>query len=312
MTSKIKIKLHQYFTQRLGMFVYRRGWLKGDCPECGKDKKYGVNIALNRTNCFSCGYKKSPIDVIADVENLVTRNEVYSLLGTFEGLEYYEEELKPYELKENVSLPDSYHNIKRGKSIMGKAARAYVKKRGFDIDKVSKSGWGYCTKGKYMGYLIMPFYQGGKLVYFNARKYLFDGPKFNNPEVEDFGIGKSMLMYNVDSLYLYDRVWVVEGLMNAETIGENALSTGGKKFSNYQVNLILKSPVKRVIIGFDNDGLDDAIKIALKLQPFKKVKIVKFKDDRDINDLGRNKTIRLSNRERYLSYNDLIKLKNSL
>ena len=40
------------------MFVYRRGWLKGDCPECGKDKKYGVNIALNRTNCFSCGYKK--------------------------------------------------------------------------------------------------------------------------------------------------------------------------------------------------------------------------------------------------------------
>ena len=294
------------------MFVYRRGWLKGDCPECGKDKKYGVNIALNRTNCFSCGYKKSPIDVIADVENLVTRNEVYSLLGTFEGLEYYEEELKPYELKENVSLPDSYHNIKRGKSIMGKAARAYVKKRGFDIEKVSKSGWGYCIKGKYMGYLIMPFYQGGKLVYFNARKYLFDGPKFNNPEVEDFGIGKSMLMYNVDSLYLYDRVWVVEGLMNAETIGENALSTGGKKFSNYQVNLILKSPVKRVIIGFDNDGLDDAIKIALKLQPFKKVKIVKFKDDRDINDLGRNKTIRLSNRERYLSYNDLIKLKNSL
>ena len=100
--------------------------------------------------------------------------------------------------------------------------------------------------------------------------------------------------------------------MNAETIGENALSTGGKKFSNYQVNLILKSPVKRVIIGFDNDGLDDAIKIALKLQPFKKVKIVKFKDDRDINDLGRNKTIRLSNRERYLSYSDLIKLKNSL
>ena len=94
------------------MFVYRRGWLKGDCPECGKDKKYGVNIALNRTNCFSCGYKKSPIDVIADVENLVTRNEVYSLLGTFEGLEYYEEELKPYELKENV-----YHLLK-GKNMM--------------------------------------------------------------------------------------------------------------------------------------------------------------------------------------------------
>ena len=308
----IKRKIHQYFTQRLGMFVYRRGWLKGDCPECGKPNKFGVNISLNRSNCFSCGYNERPLDVISDVENLVTLNEVYNFLGTFEGLDFYEEKVELYELKEGVTLPEGYNNIKRGDSRLAKAARSYIKSRGFDINQVSKAGWGYCTKGKYLGYIIMPFYQGGRLVYFNARKYLFDGPKFNNPEVEDFGLGKSMLMYNVDSLLMYDRIWVVEGLMNAATIGEQAVATGGKKFSNYQVNLLIKSPVKKYIIGFDNDGLEDAIKLALKLEPYKKVKIIKFKDDRDINDLGKNRVKKMASKEKYLSYNDLLKLKNSL
>ena len=308
----IKRKLYQYFTQRLGMFVYRRGWLEGDCPECGKSNKYGVNIQLNRTNCFSCGYNEKPLDSIAHVENLLTTNEVMNFLGGFEGIEFHEEQVELYELKQNTTLPPGYKNILRGDNRLGKAARNYVKNRGFDLKQVSKAGWGYCNTGKYLGYIIMPFYQGGRLVYFNARKYLLDGPKFNNPEVEDFGLGKSMLMYNVDSLFIYDKVWVVEGLMNAATIGEQAVSTGGKKFSNYQVNLLIKSPVKKVVIGFDNDGLDDAIKLAIKLQPFKKIKIVKFKDNRDINDLGRKHVIIMASKEKYLSYTDLIKLKNNL
>ena len=173
-------------------------------------------------------------------------------------------------------------------------------------------GWGYCTRGKDMGYIIMPFYMGGKLVYFNARKYMFDGPKFNNPNIEDFGLGKSMLMYNVDSLLMYDRVWVVEGLMNAATLGDNCISTGGKKFSNWQVNVMIKSPVEKFIIGFDNDGLDDAINLALKLQPFKKVKIIQFPDTRDINDLGKKKVLLMSYNERYLTYNNLIQMRNNL
>lgn len=310
--TKIKNKLYQYFTQRWGAQPYRRGWLKGDCPDCGRDKKWGVNISTNRTNCFSCGYNEKPLETVAHIENLLTTNEVLNFLGTFEGLEFREEILKPFEINPNATLPEGYTNIIRGKSRLAKSARNYIKQRGFDIKEVSRAGWGYCTEGHYMGYIIMPFYKQGKLVYFNARRYMFDGPKFDNPSVEDFGIGKSMLIYNEDCLELFKTVWITEGLMNARTIGDNAVSTGGKKYSNYQLNVFLKSQTEKFIIAFDNDGYDDAIRLALQLAPFKKVKVIYFPDERDINDLGKNYTRLLAYRSKYLNYQQLLNLKNSL
>lgn len=312
MRIKNKYKVYQYFIQRWGAKPYRRGWLKGDCPSCGKEDKWGINISTNRTNCFVCGYNSNPIETIAYIENLLTSTEVISYLKDFEGVEYKEEEVKPYELLDNVRLPEGFKNIRRGDSLLGKAARSYVKRRGFNIQEVSRAGWGYCTTGDYIGYIIMPFYQEGKLVYFNARKYMFDGVKFNNPPVEEFGLGKSMLIYNVDSLHLYKKIWVTEGLMNARTIGDNAVSLGGKKYSNYQLNVLLKSSVEKFIIAFDNDGYDDAIRLALQLQPFKKVKVIYFEDDRDINDLGKRKVIKMSYKHKYLSYNQLLQIKNSI
>lgn len=307
--THLKRKLYQYFTQRVGLQKYRRGWLKGNCPSCG-EFKWGVNLTLMRTNCFRCKYNDRPLDAIMLIENLVTNNEVFKVLNAFEGQDFYEEEVELYELKEGVTLPEGYRNISRGNSLLAKSARNYLKGRGFDIKELSKAGWGYCSKDKYFGYIIMPFYRNGKLVYFNARRFLGDGPRFNNPLVEDFGLGKSMLMYNSDALLMYDRIFIVEGLMNARTIGDNAVSMGGKKVSNYQINMLIKAPVKKYVIAFDNDGYDDAIDLAIKLQPFKKVKVVPFEDSRDINDLGKKVTLRKTQKQKYLEYNDLILLKN--
>lgn len=307
--THLKRKLYQYFTQRVGLQKYRRGWLKGDCPSCGENK-WGVNLSLMRTNCFRCKYNEKPIDAIMLLENLVTNNEVFKVLKAFEGIDFYEEAIELYQLKENVTLPEGYKNISRGDSILACSARNYLIKRGFNIKELAKAGWGYSNKDKYFGYIIMPFYRNGKLVYFNARRFLGDGPRFNNPLVEDFGLGKSMLMYNSDALLMYDRVFIVEGLMNARTIGDNAVSMGGKKVSNYQINLLIKSPVKKFIIGFDHDGYDDALELAIKLEPFKRVKVMPFKDARDINDLGRKRSLLITAKQRYLSYNQLILLKN--
>ena len=306
----LKRKLYEYFTRRLGLYNYRKGWLKGECPECGEEK-WGVNLTLMRTNCFKCGYNENPLDAILNVENLVERNQVYVLLKTFEGLDFYEEAVEVHQKKESVILPEGYKNIKRGDSLIARSARNYVKKRGFDINELSRAGFGYCTTGKYMGYLIMPFYYKGRLMYFNARRFMGNGPRFNNPLIEDFGLGKSMLMYNIDALGLYDRVFITEGLMNARTIGNNAIALGGKKFSNYQLNVLIKAPVTKYIIGFDKDGLSDAIKLALKLLPYKKVKIMLFKDERDINDLGKKKSLKIANKNPYLNFNQLIMLKHA-
>jgi hypothetical protein len=294
--------------QKLGLYNYRRGWLKGDCPSCGKHK-FGIHLGLNRSNCFSCEYNIKPIDLVMQLESIETIHEVHALLNNIDGIEYVEPIIEPYQLKKNTVLPDSYVNIRRGDNRFGKTARNILVRRGFNITKLSRAGWGYCTKGKYQGYIIMPFYLNGKLIYFNARKFLGDGPKFNNPDIDDFGLGKSMILYNIDALYMFNKIYLVESVMNSETMGSNGIATGGKKLSNYQLNTIIKSPVKKVIIGLDDDAIDDAIRVAFKLIDHKKVKILLMPKKQDVNDIGKKATKKLEMKSRYLNHKSLMKLK---
>ena len=73
--KSLKNQMYAYFKNRLGMYDYTRGWLKGTCPSCGREDKYGVHLGANRTNCFVCGYHERPLYVISKAENLLI-NEV--------------------------------------------------------------------------------------------------------------------------------------------------------------------------------------------------------------------------------------------
>lgn len=311
LNKETKQKCFEYFLRRLGMFEYRNGWLKGDCPECGAELKYGVNLDVNRTNCFKCGYHDRPLWVIKKVENLNFLNEVKVLLGSFEGLEYRETAVKKLERKQ-VDFPLGYKPLLMGDSQLAKSARAYVKGRGFNVEEMASKGWGYGTEDPYFGYLILPYFEKEKLVYYSTRSFIDIGPKFNNPPVENFGIGKSQLIYNRDALYIYDRVHIVESITNAETIGDNAIAIGGKKISNYQFNLILKSPVSRVNIILDPDAIEEALQFGLRLCNYKKVKVVELPQGFDVNELGRKKTFTKIHKFRYEQHQELLKRKINL
>src|SRR3990167_8956513 len=193
LSNNIKRKINEYLKKRLGMFDYRNGWMKGDCPECGHDKKLGVNLGTNRSNCFVCGYNKKPIKIIMDNEGFHTYAEVMHLLNNLEGIDFkVEQNVSRMSYSKDAVLPSGFKLLKYGDSVLAKSARNYMKKRGFDIGELSMAGFGYCSDGDYFGYIIMPFYMDGKLIYFNARNYMASGPKYNNPKVEDFGIGKSV------------------------------------------------------------------------------------------------------------------------
>ncbi len=311
--NKIKRKLYEYFKVRLGMFDYRKGWLKGDCPYCAAPQKFGVNLGTNRTNCFVCGENNKPTKVIMDYEGFTEYHELLEILGNLEGLDYYvDESVTRMQLKEYTTLPEGFKLLNLGKSVLAKAARNYMSKRGFNIDELSMAGFGFCNTGKYYGYIIMPFYINGKLTYFNARRFMSNGPKYNNPEEEDFGIGKSILIYNIDALWLYDRIFVVESLLNSRTLGDNSTAMGGKKASEYQINEYIKSPVKRYVIILDPDAYKEAIELALRLVDYKRVKVILLPGDNDVNDLGRKRTLNIVAHHHYLSYNELLKIKLSL
>jgi DNA primase len=95
-------------------------------------------------------------------------------------------------------------------------------------------------------------------------------------------------------------------------MGERAIATMGKSVSRYQVNLLIKSSVRRFILLLDPDAKDKAIDLALKLVNFKSVKVVYLPEGKDANDLGRKEVMKLVWNTRYQNYQDLIKLKNEL
>lgn len=307
--KNINNKLAAYFKTRLDFFDYRRGWMKGDCI-CSRHKKlkFGVNLSRNRTNCFVCGIKPKPIEVVMELEGLATWTEAVNYLNAFEDADYLETP-REYLEEKPAQFPESYRLLALGTSHVAQMARNYMKKRGFNILELSAQGVGYCTKGPYAYRIIIPFYERGRLVYFNARQFMDVGPKFLNPPVEDFGVGKNLLMYNVDAIHIYQHIYLVESATNALTLGPKAVALGGKILSNYQKTKLLSSPVENITIILDDDAYDRAIDTALKLALHKRVKVVKMPEGLDINDIGREETLSICKKFKPMKYKDILKLR---
>ena len=313
-TNEFKGKVKTYLVKRLGGFDYRHGWLRlPTCPYCHRENKMGVNLSMWRTNCFRCGEHPSPTQMIMDIEGLDNYGELIKLLhnGEFTELEFSEEKVEPSE-KKPAYLPEGFKNINLGTSQLAKSMRNYIRKRGFNVKDLSNFGIGYCNKGPLFGYLIIPFFYEGELRYYNARQVMGNGPRYNNPSKDITGLGKEFLIFNYDALSMYRSVFICEGAINALTLGDRGIALMGKAFSRYQVNQIIKSSCEHVIILLDPDAKEYAIKLALELVHFKKVKVVFLPEEKDVNDLGKSETLKLVYQTRYMQYKDLIKLKNSL
>jgi len=307
--NKLKTYLYNYF-RSIGMRDYRRNWMKGDCPYCGKNDKFGINLAINRSNCFVCGGKLRPFYLVMDLEEFTSKADTFKFLGNYQGLDYYEKSVvREIENKPPLKLPEGFRLLNTGKSQMGKSARNYIKSRGFDPDEMSLKGWGYCVKGKYKGYIIIPVYFKGELVYFTSRRFIGNGPKFFNISLDETDRGKNLVIYNHEALFMYDKIRIVESIMNAETLGDNAIAINGKTLSSYQLTQLIKSEATHFTVLLDHDAWIHSIYLCLKLAPYKWVKPIYFEDDRDVNDLGKKQTLKKIFKNRYLTYNECLKLK---
>lgn len=313
-TNQFKSKIKTYLVKRLGAYDYRRGWMRiPTCPYCFRENKMGVNLSLNRCNCFRCGENPSPIQLIMNVEKLDTFSEAYTLLnsGDFNELTFKEEKVE-LAAPQPIYLPEGYKNISYGDSQVAKTIRSYLNKRGFSTEFSAKNGIGYCDKGDKFGFVIIPYYYNGQLRYYNARNVIGNGPKYNNPSKDITGIGKEFIIFNHDALSMYNHIFICEGAFNALTMGERGVATMGKNISRYQINEFIKAPAKRFVILLDPDAKDKALELALRLVNFKKVKVVFLPEGKDCNDLGYHKVMKLVYTTHYQSYQELIKIKNSL
>lgn len=308
LSREILGQLSTYFIGKLGVKPHRTGWLRqGLCPSCGKDRKFGVNVSLNRTNCFSCGFHETPMNLLIHLESLSTYNEAFVFLGAFDPTKVIDTPLN-YIKEKTGSLPDGYRLITIGDSVTGELARKYMSKRGFDLDFLTMKGIGYCVEGPYYGRIIIPFYEEGRLIYFNARQFLNLADKHKNPSMDEFGIGKSLLMYNADCLKVYDKSYLMESAMNCLTWGDDAFGIGGKTISQYQLTRILLRKPKRLVIVLDPDAYFEAIKLGLLLSKYLKIKVLKLPTGKDVNDLGRKPVRRIELDTPWQSYQDLYRI----
>jgi len=311
MTDKpFKARLKTYFENKIGAFDYRNGWLKSDCPICGAEFKFGIHLRDNRTNCFVCEYKAQPINLVMHLED-VSYMSAKSIVAGQKEARYYEPPVEVFERKA-VILPSGFKLInKEDDTILGKRAYKYATKtRGLTYSIIRKLKLGYSRdlNSTYYNHLIIPFYQGRKLMYFQARN-LSTGPKFNNPPILDFGIGQNVLMYNVDALYRYREVHIVESSLNAITIAPNATAILTKSTSAYKLDLFQKAPVDIYNIILDPDAYSKAIELGLELVQKHQVRIVKLPIGLDVNDIGYKQTMKILKRTPLATWKDLLAMK---
>jgi len=310
MKRETKAKMKTYFIKKLGSFEYRRGWMKSDCPICGGEFKFGINLQMDRCHCFKCEYDQRAINLVMHLEN-AKYYEAMSIINDFKESRYNEKPLELIERKPAI-LPHGFRLIKEDdESILGKRAYRYVTiKRGLTINMVKRMKLGYVkdVHSSHYNHLIIPFYSSRQLVYFQSRN-IGDGIKFNNPKVEEFGIGKNSLIYNVDALLRYREVSIVESAINVLTIAPKAVSILSKSVSRYQLNVLNLSPVGVFNIILDPDAIGKAIELGLSLVSKHSIRIVMLPEDRDVNDMGREYTMEQIKKTPILSWKGLMQLK---
>jgi len=273
----------------------------------------GIHLEHNKAKCFKCEEFKSPIDLLMDLEKFEIISEAFKFLSIQQEYDAYESRsiIKPREYKQ-VELPLGFNLISMGDHAIARAARHYMKKRGFSIDRLASQGVGYCDEGEYFGYIVFPFYRKGELVYYQGRLFMGVGSKMKNPKDEEFGIGKSQVIFNQDALYIYEKIYAVESITNSLTMGDRGVAMQGKFVSEWQLSQLIMSPCEQLVIILDPDAMDKAIELGLKICNHKDVKVVKLPDSVDVNDLGRKKTLSFVKKTKWQRYMDLYRLKLNL
>lgn len=132
-----------------------------------------------------------------------------------------------------------------------------------------------------LGRLFFPVFEDGKLVSWQARSIDDSKPKY-------LSWGKvSEYVYNADDEYAghaWNYAVVVEGPINALST-PHGVALFGKNLSHTQF-LILTHSYDTIYIALDYGAEKDTEEIAERLDPYVKVMIIEFEDERDANDLG--------------------------
>lgn len=260
------IDIGGYLVSKLGARFRGENW-RMSCPFCGADRdRFTVSIKKQVVHCWKCEYTNSVLGLVMELESV-------DLAGSFRIIKKYRPityKKVPRDAKE-VPLPSAkvlrYETIPKllqNGSVAAKLARKYLASRGITTNETKFWKLGLSDTEKYSGYIISPFFDQRRLVYFVARRFAGSGPKYKNPSLTDWGVGKSELLFNYDRARARanDGITIVEGVYDVYASGSNAVALLGKQASSIQLSKIILANPRSCIIRLDADAKDEAYELA--------------------------------------------------
>lgn len=156
-----------------------------------------------------------------------------------------------------VKLPEEYQalHLASDTSVIARAVKGYLYRRGLTDDDFIKYDIGYCVRGPYAGRVIVPSYnENNCLNYFVARSYEPDAyMKYKNPDVsKDIIFWENLINWN-------EPIILCEGVFDALAIRRNCIPLLGKNISKALMKKILTSPCPDIYIALDRDALQQAL-----------------------------------------------------
>ena len=296
-------KIKSILDKALGEIGYERKTydVKYHCPKCKHHKqKLEVNIKSGAYHCWVCNFKGIGIPNL--VKNVSSNDNLYreaiSLSGETEKRIKVEKSSSIFSNDEVVpervvaKLPDGFIPLRHKQLTRSwKVVYNYAKKtRKFSDIEILRYNMGYVESGDLKDRLIIPSYDvDGNPNYFSARSVYDDVflKYINSDSSKDDIVGFE------NFIDFKQPVTVVEGALDAVSLGFNTVPLFGKTLSSLLRLRLVENKTPLVRIMLDDDAFSDAVKLSERLNKLGVVNRIIKMSGKDSNELGRLKSLEL-------------------
>lgn len=260
-----------------------------------KDTKFHLYIEPNKgvVYDFKSGFKGDLFSFISEFLQIGKKDVIPTLLkdygvkGEFENLK-----VEDYVNKvEELVLPDGLHFFSEAKSgIIRDQAYNYLLNRGIPEENIQEFGYIYEPNTEFDRTVFIPFFEGGRIVYFTARDFTGKNIKrYTNPH----GFNSKQFVYNHDKIT--DTVFIFEGVMDAISLkGQVGTAMLSADLGKEQCVKILNRAPSTLVFVPDTDEtgqrtLQRNINMIMKFKPPSlnlRILIYKVEGAKDFNESG--------------------------
>ncbi len=267
------------------------------CPHCDKTKLWVLivdrdDIRSPAWQCFGCDDRgRTAMSLVRKMEDCDTFHAL-ELISKFQkgnepliDLRRLVEERLIGDIEvwsadaARVPLPDEFIPVPHGakRSDMPR----YFKDRGIGPKKAIRYGLGWCDDGYFANRLVVPVKRDGEVDFFVARYMKAKPPDGVKKTLYPKGAKPGRHLFNYDRARYCDTIRIVEGVLDAIHLGRSAVATFGTSLSQYQLELLMRTSAREIIIMWDRDAIDKARELADRLADLWSIRVVELPDARD-------------------------------